>query len=235
MRDPPGMREAYEHCRRLHRRHDPTYYWATRRLPRRRAAGGARALRLRARGRTRSSTAPAAPPTRPCAAPSWTATSSGCTRRSPASRRATRDHRARRRRRRHDLPLERLDSYFDSMRIDCAPVRMGRGRSSRATCRAAPARSGASSPCCSARRPTGTTRSPASRSRSSSPTSSATCARTGSSTASTCPGGLGRADRPRQPSDGFRRLLEVEVARARELFREGAAAGDVSRRACGAG
>src|SRR3954462_7600534 len=24
---------SYDTCRRLHRRHDPTYYWATRRLP----------------------------------------------------------------------------------------------------------------------------------------------------------------------------------------------------------
>ena len=31
---PPAHHSAYEHCRRLHRRHDPTYYWATRRLPR---------------------------------------------------------------------------------------------------------------------------------------------------------------------------------------------------------
>ena len=31
----------------------------------------------------------------------------------------------------------------------------------------------------------------------------------------------------RQPSDGFRRLLAVEVARARELFSEGAGAGEV--------
>jgi phytoene synthase len=31
----------------------------------------------------------------------------------------------------------------------------------------------------------------------------------------------------RQPSDGFRRLLAVEVGRARELFREGASAGEV--------
>src|SRR3954462_7300775 len=30
----PGLRSSYEACRRLHRRHDPTYYWATRRLPR---------------------------------------------------------------------------------------------------------------------------------------------------------------------------------------------------------
>ncbi len=27
------LREYYRHCRRIHRRHDPTYYWATRRLP----------------------------------------------------------------------------------------------------------------------------------------------------------------------------------------------------------
>ena len=26
--------QSYETCRRMHRRHDPTYYWATRRLPR---------------------------------------------------------------------------------------------------------------------------------------------------------------------------------------------------------
>jgi len=30
----PQLRSAYEECRRMHRRHDPTYYWATRRLPR---------------------------------------------------------------------------------------------------------------------------------------------------------------------------------------------------------
>ena len=29
----PGISAAYEACRRLQRRHDPTYYWATRRLP----------------------------------------------------------------------------------------------------------------------------------------------------------------------------------------------------------
>src|SRR5918992_1853123 len=29
----PGISAAYDACRRLHRRHDPTYYWATRRLP----------------------------------------------------------------------------------------------------------------------------------------------------------------------------------------------------------
>jgi phytoene synthase len=29
----PDLQAAYERCRRMHRRHDPTYYWATRRLP----------------------------------------------------------------------------------------------------------------------------------------------------------------------------------------------------------
>src|SRR4051795_4619582 len=29
-----ALSAAYDTCRRLHRRHDPTYYWATRRLPR---------------------------------------------------------------------------------------------------------------------------------------------------------------------------------------------------------
>lgn len=29
----PILREFYRHCRRIHRRHDPTYYWATRQLP----------------------------------------------------------------------------------------------------------------------------------------------------------------------------------------------------------
>jgi phytoene synthase len=29
----PILSEYYRHCRRIHRRHDPTYYWATRRLP----------------------------------------------------------------------------------------------------------------------------------------------------------------------------------------------------------
>src|SRR5829696_6669754 len=30
---PPELIAAYRLCRRMQRRHDPTYYWATRRLP----------------------------------------------------------------------------------------------------------------------------------------------------------------------------------------------------------
>src|SRR6185503_18864031 len=29
----PSLDHSYETCRRMQRRHDPTYYWATRRLP----------------------------------------------------------------------------------------------------------------------------------------------------------------------------------------------------------
>src|SRR3954466_72594 len=29
----PALRACFDPCRRMHRRHDPTYYWATRRLP----------------------------------------------------------------------------------------------------------------------------------------------------------------------------------------------------------
>src|ERR671910_20082 len=29
----PALSRAYDTCRRMQRRHDPTYYWATRRLP----------------------------------------------------------------------------------------------------------------------------------------------------------------------------------------------------------
>ena len=29
----PALDSSYETCRRMQRRHDPTYYWATRRLP----------------------------------------------------------------------------------------------------------------------------------------------------------------------------------------------------------
>ena len=29
----PSLDHSYEACRRMQRRHDPTYYWATRRLP----------------------------------------------------------------------------------------------------------------------------------------------------------------------------------------------------------
>ena len=62
----PALREGYETSRRMLRRHDPTYYFATRRLPRRAASRHARAVRLRAHGRrARRRPAPAADAGRP--------------------------------------------------------------------------------------------------------------------------------------------------------------------------
>ena len=151
---PPAPQTAYEHCRRLHRRHDPTYYWATRRLPRDVRERRARALRVRPRGR-RDRRRPGAR-TRPESAP---AVLTGCEARlrRRAGRRAVagpgRDRARRRRPPPRPAAASELDSYFDSMRLDCGPVRMATWEELSATCTAAPARSAASSPCCSTRRP----------------------------------------------------------------------------------
>ena len=119
-----GLTACYEHCCRLHRRHDPTYYFATRRLSHP-GRLGVHALYAYVRkvdelvdGPRRAS--------------------------DPADRRAALDGAERDLRRaldgapavdpalralidtgrRHTLPLGELRSYFDSMRVDCAPVRM---------------------------------------------------------------------------------------------------------------
>ena len=105
----PDLRHAYAACRRAHRRHDPTYYYATRRLPAevrpavhalyafvqggRRAGGRTRARRARPRRGAPRSTG-------------WRAT---CRRASPTAARhrpavaALADAGAR-----HDLPLDEL-------------------------------------------------------------------------------------------------------------------------------
>jgi len=120
----PRLSACYEHCRRLHRRHDPTYYWATRRLrgDRREAVHAIYAF-VRAAdeivdGPNRAS--------------------------DPAARRAALDDRERQLEAalaggpaqapevaaladagaRHRLPLDELRHYFESMRVDCAPVRI---------------------------------------------------------------------------------------------------------------
>jgi 15-cis-phytoene synthase len=227
MRDPPDMREAYEHCRRLHRRHDPTYYWATRRLPPDarlavhalyafvreadeivdgpgRAADPALRRAELDRYEQRLHEALAGEPTRDLAI------------------RALVDagHR-------HDLPLGRLDSYFDSMRIDCAPVRMSSWEelesymqgSAGAVGRILAVLLGA----------------PADRH-----DSFASLALAFQLTNFIrdvledweldrvyLPGASPEQIARRQPSEGFRDTLAVEVARARDLFREGAGAGEV--------
>jgi 15-cis-phytoene synthase len=120
----PGLSAAYDACRRLQRRHDPTYYWATRRLPARvRPAthalyGYVRTADEIVDGPQRLPTAQA----RRAALDAW-------------------EHELQRGRagepahpvvealvdaaERHDLPLDELVTYMGSMRADCGPVRIG--------------------------------------------------------------------------------------------------------------
>jgi 15-cis-phytoene synthase len=115
---------SYETCRRMQRRHDPTYYWATRRLP-----AEIRPATHALYGYVRTADEIVDGPRRPTSA---------------AARRAALDaweHELERglaagrspnpvvgalvdAGRRHRLPLGELRTYMRSMRIDCAPVRI---------------------------------------------------------------------------------------------------------------
>ena len=113
-----ALRDYYETCRRLHRRHDPTYYWATRALP-----AGIRPATHALYGYVRTADEIVDGPRRSA---------------DPAQRRAQLDaweqelqtprHPVARALidagERHDLPLGELHTYMGSMRIDCAPVRI---------------------------------------------------------------------------------------------------------------
>jgi 15-cis-phytoene synthase len=120
----PRMSAAYEACRRLQRRHDPTYYWATRRLPAD-VQPATHALYGYVRTADQIVDGPNRPPT-------------------PAARRAALDAWEDELRRglaggtshpvvgalvdageRHRLPLDELGPYMRSMRADCGPVRIG--------------------------------------------------------------------------------------------------------------
>jgi phytoene synthase len=121
----PAVRASYEECRRLHRRHDPTYYWAARRLPAP-VRPATHALYGYVRTADEIVDGPDRPPT-------------------PAARRAALDAwedelrdglRAGRSPHpvvgalvdataRHALPVEELGPYMRSMRTDCGPVRIG--------------------------------------------------------------------------------------------------------------
>ena len=119
-----ALSAAYETCRRMQRRHDPTYYWATRSLP-----GDVRPATHALYGYVRTADEIVDGPDRPA---------------SPHARRAALDAWEDELERglaagrspepvvgalvdaglRHDLPLGELRSYMRSMRIDCAPVRI---------------------------------------------------------------------------------------------------------------
>lgn len=116
----PSLSAAYEACRRLQLRHDPTYYWATRRLP-----ADVRPATHALYGYVRTADQIVDGPTRPP---------------TPAARRAALDAWERELRggrsshpavialtdagERHALPLDELEIYMQSMRVDCGRVRI---------------------------------------------------------------------------------------------------------------
>jgi 15-cis-phytoene synthase len=117
----PELAEGYETGRRMLRRHDPTYYLATRRLPRElRPAthalyGFVRTADQIVDGPNRAPT----PDARRAALDAWEAElHAGANSGAPVVR-ALADAAGR-----HRLPLGELATYMRSMRIDCAPVRI---------------------------------------------------------------------------------------------------------------
>jgi 15-cis-phytoene synthase len=121
----PAVQSAYEECRRLHRRHDPTYYWATRRLP---AAVRPATHALYGYVRTADEIVdgPGRPPTpdaRRAPLDAWEAELHDGLRegRSPHPVVGALVDAAGR----HALPLDELGPYMRSMRVDCGPVRIG--------------------------------------------------------------------------------------------------------------
>jgi phytoene synthase len=112
------LREAYDTCRRMHRRRDPTYYWATRRLPRelRPATHALYAFVRTADDIVDGPQRAATPAQRRAQLDAWEA-ELALPRHPVASALLDSAHR-------HSLPLGELEKYMASMRIDCAPVRM---------------------------------------------------------------------------------------------------------------
>ena len=120
----PVLSQSYEACRRLHRRHDPTYYWATRRLPRD-VRPATHALYGYVRTADEIVDGPRrlpSPAARRAALDAWeSALRDGVAagRSSHPIVAALVDAGVR-----HRLPLGELERYMASMRRDCAPVRM---------------------------------------------------------------------------------------------------------------
>jgi 15-cis-phytoene synthase len=120
----PQLSAAYRACARMQRRHDPTYYWATRRLPRD-VRPAVHALYGFVRGADEIVDGPRRPSTpdaRRTALDAW----EGELERGLASGRSSHPVIAALvdAGRRHDLPLDELKIYMGSMRVDCGPVRI---------------------------------------------------------------------------------------------------------------
>src|SRR5215208_8336523 len=115
---------SYETCRRMHRRHDPTYYWATRRLP-----AEIRPATHALYGYVRTADEIVDGPRRPASCEARRAALDAWERELQEGLAAGRSPHpvvgalvdAGRR---HRLPLGELGTYMRSMRIDCAPVRI---------------------------------------------------------------------------------------------------------------
>jgi phytoene synthase len=119
----PILSEFYRHCRRIHRRHDPTYYWATRRLPAE-VRPAVHALYAFVRLMDEIVDGPQRPPdpaARREALDSWELMLADALRGADAHPVVAALADAGRR---HDLPLGELSLYFDAMRKDSEPVRV---------------------------------------------------------------------------------------------------------------
>jgi phytoene synthase len=117
----PALHLGYETGRRMLRRHDPTYYLATRRLPRE-LRPATHALYGYVRTADQIVDGPRRPPTpaaRRAALDAWEAELLAGAESTHPVVRALADAAAR-----HRLPLGELATYMRSMRIDCAPVRI---------------------------------------------------------------------------------------------------------------
>lgn len=120
----PELRAAYAACRRMQRRHDPTYYWATQRLPRE-IRPAVHALYGFVRGADElvdGPHRPARPVERRAALDAWEqelerGLDSGRSAHPVIAALVDAG-------RRHDLPLRELRVYMASMRVDCGPVRI---------------------------------------------------------------------------------------------------------------
>ena len=118
------LRRAYARCARMQLRHDPTFFWATSRLPRD-VRPAVHALYGYVRGADElvdGTGRPADPAQRRAALDAWEAAldegrSSGRSDHPVIA--ALVDAGAR-----HDLPLDELRVYMRSMRVDCGPVRI---------------------------------------------------------------------------------------------------------------
>ena len=121
----PLLREFYRHCRRIHRRHDPTYYWATRQLPAevRPAVHAVYAFVRLMDEMVDGPRRPADPAARRAALDRWELMLAGALRGDGAHAHPVVEALADAGRR-HRLPLGDLRLYFDSMRKDSEPVRV---------------------------------------------------------------------------------------------------------------